>query len=510
MPSSQPSVKPTTWTIKPTMNPSGQPTSSPTSPSGQPTRQPTSRPTSQPSLSPTSQPTSKPSQAITLSEWKHKYGDVNMELVKMPIDNSSSFVVYSDLNFEENYIYGGCSSWNILMSQTIRSSIRKMFSFTSVSISFVDNLSFYHKTVDNITCSNSTLTQKIAIALNDISYRLYDNSTVTCNGHVWKMKYCSFQASKVPAVCVDCEDPCLAMCSPDSTYYITPCNNVAITSNQCSSISSYLGNPRHDVMHNLIFVRKPPSVPTFDSIILRNITANNATVDIKLSDDGVVYCGTLLTEPSTVLDVKNKNIFSYSKNKMATITLESLTGSTKYNLYCFTESFDQVQMSYSKMLTIGYRNFQSACCKGLNINILTQLVRLGISSINAFELTVEALPQSTNSLIVLFELYNANGQQVNAVFAPSYLNITSSSQSTFKVSLYLSDELDPGSYTLSIPLDGSSSLEYLVESYPLVFDVKEQFDKPNVPTLTKIYFADSGSYILVKFDSRTNLGGIVM
>ena len=118
---------------------------------------------------------------------------VNTELVNIPLANSSTFLVYADLNFAESYIYGGCSSWNVLMTQTIKSSLRKKFVYLSVSISFVDNLAFNRDVVSTITCSNSTITQQIANVLNDISNQLYSNASLTCDGHIWKVKHCPFQ-----------------------------------------------------------------------------------------------------------------------------------------------------------------------------------------------------------------------------------------------------------------------------------------------------------------------------
>jgi len=118
---------------------------------------------------------------------------VNTELVNIPIANSSTFLVYADLNFAQSYIYGGCSSWNVLLTQTIKSSLRKKFIYLSVSISFVDNLAFNHDDINTITCSNSTITQQIANGLNDISNQLYSNASLSCDGHIWNMKHCPFQ-----------------------------------------------------------------------------------------------------------------------------------------------------------------------------------------------------------------------------------------------------------------------------------------------------------------------------
>ena len=83
----------------------------------------------------------------------------------------------------------------------------------------------------------------------------------------------------------------------------------------------------------------------------------------------------------------------------------------------------------------------------------------------------------------------------------------SKSYTTHQVSLYLEDSLDAGSYYLSTVLYGPSSLDYHASFDSNVFDVREQFEKPMIPSIVKALFADSGSYILVIFDSPTDLGG---
>ena len=214
------------------------------------------------------------------------------------------------------------------------------------------------------------------------------------------------------------------MCSPDSTYYVSPCLDVASAAPLYCDNSIYYGNPRHDVMHSLVFVRNPPVVPSFVSSTMNTITATSATINMTLSNDGVVYCSAMTTVPSSILAVQISNFWSYSNNNKVSINITNLLGATEYSVYCFTQSLDQVSMSYTTMLSTGVIPFRTNCCKTFSISILNKLIKIGVPSVHAFSVTIDSLPQVPDYLILNFELYTSKGALVNAVFSPSVLNIT--------------------------------------------------------------------------------------
>ena len=214
------------------------------------------------------------------------------------------------------------------------------------------------------------------------------------------------------------------MCSPDSKYYASPCLDVANVAHEQCDHSIYYGNPRHDAMHSLIFVRKPPNVPSFVNTTLLSMTSTTVTVNITLSDDGIVYCAAMISPPTSILDVQMKNIWSYSTNYKASLAFTDLIGATTYHIYCFTQSLDQVPMTYKTMLTTGIIPFRTPCCKEYSISILTKLVKLGLPSVNAFQISIGALPQAPNYTTISFELHNSRRELVSASFAPSVLNIS--------------------------------------------------------------------------------------
>ena len=251
-------------------------------------------------------------------------------------------------------------------------------------MAIVDTTSFLYP-ITSIKCSKSDKAHTIALSLIE-SINTSKKYDIECDGHLWRIKSCS----KMPALCIDCEDPCLALCNPAETFFAAPCVKTSVIAKNCSHNSYAYWNNRYDSIHTIMFERSNAHIPNFTSIVLASVMQNKIEIEIALNMDGLVYCGALLQMPQSIVEVENKNLFvSLKRATNGIIVLNNLIPSTRYFIACFTKSTSLVTMSYNQIRVI---NVWTKCCRTALVAIEPINFRSKTTTLNALTVSVDALP----------------------------------------------------------------------------------------------------------------------
>ena len=158
-----------------------------------------------------------------------------------------------------------------------------------------------------------------------------------------------------------------------------------------------------------------------------------------------------------------------------------------------TESHFQLQ---------SYSIFSTLCCKSINVLLHMNSIRTNQQISNAFSFTLNALPITNNLLTVSFLLKNI----INStnLFFPSEIIFSNSSISKSATIGFLGYS-NAILTNLELILQGIEANSYSIEyTKGSLIIISEEFIEPPSPILLTAQFSNTGSYIIVNFDSPTN------
>ena len=177
-----------------------------------------------------------------------------------------------------------------------------------------------------------------------------------CNGHLWR----SFGCSDFPVMCVDCDNGCVScMGGSEGTqqYIVSPCRQKS----KCLSQSAAYSIVKVDTETFVIF----------PELIEMKLYMKQYSLDVEfnITSTGMVFCDAVL--PGSQIDrfaLINKGqsiIISTLVNEYGdkfNITLEGLSPSTLYDVYCFSKDFNGNEMDQDAIDDTKMSN-STDCCR---------------------------------------------------------------------------------------------------------------------------------------------------
>jgi hypothetical protein len=312
--------------------------------------------------------------------------------------------------------------------------------------------------------------------------------------------------SSAPALCIDCADPCLVS-SGGVTY--APCSSLlstsAVTSFQLLSVAFIL----------------PPSAP---KVLSKNIIRSqiSLSVSIRLSSEGMVYTGIFASaaSPSALSAIFLQNNVGKTSLNVTTIRITRLQPARNYTLYFVTKSLKGISMSYEEMIATK-TSISTLCCRSLILQASSSSITEGQSYFNLFSVSSSSPPVAASLLVtpLLFSVSSFDSSLtpvvIPGIFVPSTLTVQNG-LSSFSSFISLSN-LPVGPYALSLRVEGREASYYNVlaegsgfsnsSSSTLSLAVLSSAHPLPAPSLSTSVFSTDGSYLMVSFDSQTNMGG---
>jgi hypothetical protein len=485
--------------MQPTRQPTRQPSAQPTvQPSNQPSQQPTSQPSTVPSAQPSSYPTPVPTQFFNASECEQRYqGEVLNATI--PLDSGLYQIQYSELFFRYKQRAGSCAEWNSVRRSREIDTFISVRILQSLSLTTVKQIYDYYEILDRtpetVTCSNGTYVGEILRRLGDATT---GNRTVRCDGYDWRIHTCY---NKVPALCINCEDPCKEHCSNERyVNFISPCRAPEVCMDHANGQRNGLMNSIHIL--SAIAADKYPA-PDITSVVA---VAAKSSVTVTLGVDGVggAYCGVFApgTVPTSLDAIRFQNHIA-TANRTAAVTISGLTPATPYAVYCFTFSQSGASLPYKKMLAQGKAIFTTDCCKTVSVALKSVYTVEKRNYPDFLAVALDALPQS--SLTVELQLIGAAA----GAFFPQAVTFSASSASSARSIALTTKQLPPDQYTVTIVLSGASRSEYaaLFAKNVSTFAVLSALAEPPAPRISVAAFSSTGSSLTLTFDSPTDQGG---
>jgi hypothetical protein len=218
--------------------------------------------------------------------------------------------------------------------------------FDSIKVSF-SSYDVGSKTLD-ATCSNATTSNAI---INNLKAGL--NVSLSCGGYNWRTFKCGSNLN----LCIDCEGVCGITTCPSNSFVFNPC--------------SYCPIPK--AMSAILFttVKRLVRFPAATKPVVINRSKTSVTVELNMSSPGNIYCAPYNYDeiPKTVLEIKFKQGSNFVGNfdgGSVSVTLNDLSPSTKYLIYCYTEDFflNKMPLDIMKVTAV---NASTLCCAGIQV-----------------------------------------------------------------------------------------------------------------------------------------------
>jgi hypothetical protein len=469
-PTSQPSAQPTIQpTVQPSMQPSAQPSSQPSSkptlqPTSQPSAQPSQQPTSEPSSQPTTQPSGQPSSEPSLQPSTQPTSQPTMQPTGQPT------------------------------GQPTRQPTRVPSGQPTVAPS--SQPSMQPTAQPSVTPSSQPTAQPSSVPSSQPS------SCPSGQPSSQPTSYPSSQPSVQPSASPTTQPSSFPSSSPSTQPSSVP-------STQPTSVPSY--SPSY---------KKPYPAPKIISIALDAVTRLSFNIRVRISgvDNARVYCGAFSLyagshyELTSLFEVSSQNRYRYTSNSYAVIPFEGMDPSTKYSVYCFTQSLDD-----SRMPLIDVQSKETIastlCCKALAVSLAQSSMYEGSTALNVLALTLRTPPGLALNVSLQFlqtsssTAGDGSGGIVATNAMPSLLSFSNrdAAGKTVKTTVVAGT---PGVYSLLVRINGSSASEFALEVMDSVsLRVLAIGAEPPTPQLRSAQFSDTGSMVYVLFDSPTNKGG---
>lgn len=352
------------------------------------------------------------------------------------------------------------------------------------------------------SCDNAP---SAALIINAVTAATKSMSTVQCSGlgvsNSWSSRQCDGGAV---ALCVGCADPCKATQCPD-TRSLNPCASTPSLAYGCTAINSSVSSYRI-LTGTFVSLSVPPSIVSVIYVIQKTSVVLNVSLATLAgaTADGTVFCNVFApgTTPNSVADITSQNYVNSSISGRAHVTIQGLSPSAHYDLYCATQSSLGSFMALQDVLKTKV-SVTSKCCKSVTVSLSIVSLPVGISSVSAVRVVLDAPP--TNSLTVSLVTTSVANSVSTPLFPSSTSFSAASSALTFYYSISALDRSASGLNSVTASLSGASAAEYTVVYYTASnFTLSDS--SPKAPSLVSVRFSSSGSYLSVLFNSATDSG----
>lgn len=452
-------------------------------------------------LGDTNAPTSHPTHAPTYNVLNYRTTALFKEFdtLNSRLTSVSSNIVFSNFYYKGTVPIGQCSPWGQYASTETRLAADDLY---------YSQLTMYSGKVDfasgigqnlTLTCNNPAIIKQIISSLN--GGLSYDG---ICNSVRFRVETCASGVS----ICANCR----AICT--NTWCAKAIQTLDITMEPCTDCVSRKG------FYNVMSLSYDYLIlyPVFNSPITVTKQRTSLQVGLNISTAGNIYCYAApptspnITSTTTVKTLGALLVALSGGN--VTLTINNLSPSTTYAVYCYTESFGGQKMSLAR--TQATRKVeQTLCCASVVFNSYARsMPALEIGSTNVGSLTpaviqLDTVPLTnyTISIRVIQSLNNCN-VSVNvlhpvAVARPSNFTVVSGSASTVKSFLLFGDA---ACYTVHARLYRGkvlSSNNYLSNT---TVQVALTSSAVQAPKLASAQYANNGLGFIIAFDIATDQG----
>jgi hypothetical protein len=327
----------------------------------------------------------------------------------------------------------------------------------------------------------------------------------TCNGHSWRVLNCGLG----PSICADCTMAnCSALSCPNvvSSFALNPClidgsssSHLACHNNLVASFGIVNLRVGVRILYPLVYAVYVPSSAVHSTSLL---------LAVNVSKPGVVYCAAFSSGyallSSYAITQANNRVVSTSAG-VVKLNITGLVSQVAYDLYCYTEDYQQHYMDINAILSTK-QTVITRCCRRAYLATkyaeIKEYVAGTSSTTSIFVVAVDALPTSGSSVTLSAQITSFNCSistysfPTVAVF-PSVTTFTSASLS-LKTQFIIRGQ--PGCYNLTWI---SNSAIYNSTS-AVGIKILSASTPPSPPLLVSAMFSDSASQLLIGFDSSTN------
>jgi hypothetical protein len=246
-----------------------------------------------------------------------------------------------------------------------------------------------------------------------------------------------------------------------------------------------------------------------------NITVTSKTfiVHANMSSEGKISCAALKanTSLSSANAVKQYGVTEtvLDASKMVKVTIDGLSPSTEYDVYCYTEDFSSHAMTYAAVLETK-RSISTKCCRGIDFTTtygkISEYSSSSTTSDSVFTFTLDSTPLRLTTITVsATELmgytceYNVSGTSQSAKVYPSSYTFSPSSLSLSGSFIVRGTA---GCYKLTAAANYGSSFS----NSSTVLYIRSSTVAPDPPELASAYFSDDGTKIIMNLDSASDRG----
>jgi len=264
-----------------------------------------SNPSSQvaPSAEPTAQPT----------PYDHT-AQPSAQLTNAVSSSASLWLQYNTFTAKDEILVGGCLSWMQFVNRLL-----------SIENQHVSPLMFEFKTVSNVFLSNFNVVQCLSSSksmeiIQSLSSSTSAASETVCGNSTWKVQRCD---GDIPALCVDCDDPCTDV-GDESYSYVIGCN---------AGSSMRMSTVRISISDNA------------PQLKISKLVALDTSIQfvVESSSPGIVRCAAFESDALQDLQLSTDLIDFYSAPIIVStphlnnsITIKSLLASSEYSAFCYS------------------------------------------------------------------------------------------------------------------------------------------------------------------------------
>ena len=476
---------------------------------------PSDNPTQAPTIAPSPYPSYAPSNAPTFSQltlWSAALDD----LLTITAASEQSSIVETATYFELDVssqstvqsVYGSCSTWRSLLSGSVAS-----FSsfYKASSIEFVAQTSLEASPSDNPRFSCESDVQSVLIMTALLTPDSLDGgiTTVSCGSHDWKVKQCG-ESVLVPALCVDCADPC-------STSSHCLGSGDAFTIAPCVSFDCGEGETVSSAVRVLSFGFEEYELAPAILSLTTNSSKTEIAVSVQLMSPGTVYCSALehvsagvTPSPSSLSAILlQNNVATTGADNSTVVTIDGLFAATGYQLYCMSVSPVGVQMLLDEALA-HTQYVETECCVTVTVESTALFLTEDTSASGFLSVSFSRPRKDLQVSITAFEQEEDTLVQLasNPFFPSSFTVKGVESGGSLVLSSSL-ESMDPGVYSYVVSFVGETAAKYeAVYAQSNTLEVIQVNEPLPAPVLRSAVFANDGSYVTITFDSKTDKGGV--
>jgi hypothetical protein len=262
----------------------------------------------------------------------------------------------------------------------------------------------------------------------------------------------------------------------------------------------------------------PSRIPYFIDVLRVDTTETELLIAANVTEESILQCAVYQDPdfPTSINSVIFQNYKTISVNKYALLVIPNLAAGVEYRLYCITRDFDNIiSMSYGRLLETVV-TVQTKGARKLFVDLSSTVVPSTTQSYNVLTMHWQKLP-SDDLTIMLNTVYGENvtvdsnnddATELNStsVFEPKMFHFDGSLKYAF-LKASLPSNLDLGKYTLNFVLAGALSSKYEIVYGSSQFLVADDH-VPAAPMLREVIFSDDGSFIIAKFNMKTDRAGL--